>query len=429
MHKTPRPGMVSWVVRRCRTASWMALLLAAGLSGCGGGGSDTAASVQDASASTLISVPAGQPGLVPQPVEVADVVEQGTVRQFALGRLSGGGYAVVWNVVDGTSWALWAQAYGPDGTRQGSRQLLLRSGDAPGIPVDDLSVAVLPDGSVVLAYITWHDQDAPGGPRVYEVRTRRLALDGTSMAADQVIHSTVTTGQAPFYRGVLQGVAIQKWDDGRYLVFWTLIDEVPQGADHPTYQMLRVDANGEPGTQVHDYGPLYAPVLRLATLDDGSWIASSVFPVNASLSHHYAGFVQFEAKHPLDIPSGRDVPFGSFVLGLSHGGAVFFSGDFGAGPYDVASPFSERFNPAGHPAGQRVPLMQLPSTAVALDDGSYVALTSSGEGQRFLKQGRALGQPFAVAGQAWDALDNGGMVAASAAGNVISSQRFLGPGR
>jgi hypothetical protein len=437
MNNTLRPEATTRTACRSRACRSIALLFAVLLSACGGGGDGAAAGAvgsdslhaQGPAASVLTMRPAGQPGLVAQPIQAADVEGQGSVRQVTVGRQDGGGYAVAWNVVQGASWALWAQSYGADGTAQDSPQPLLNSARVPGVPAEDVATAVLPNGTVALAYVASRDEQAPSVQKVYEVRTRRLALHGTPQETERVIFSSVTTGTPPFYRGVLQGIGLQKWDDGRLLVDWQVVAMVPQGGDHPVYQMVRLDANGRPDSAVHSDGPVYTPPLRLMTLPDGSWLASSPFPRGGSdVAHLNAGFVQFEARHPLQLPDRDTLPFGSFVLPLRRAGSVLFSGDFGPGLFEVVSPYSQRYNPSGRPAGPRMSLPMLPAAAVALDDGTYVALTGDWA-QRFDRQGREVGAPFSADGSAQDALDGGGMVVAAGTNDRVTTQVFLDPHR
>ena len=418
--------------RRKLLSHLVLLPVATTLSACGGGGSGSSAGDAGAAGAQMLAgtgAASGAPGLVAQPAQTAAVLARGSL--LSVGRLPGGGYAVVWQTVDdgsGHAWSLWVQAYGADGYKAGDRRLLLSSTTAPEITGFGMSALVRRDGSFAIAYVVERDADPAGVQRLEDVRTRLFAPDGTPLGSEHVVQSVVAQrlGGSPYYSIALSSTQMVQWDDGRYLVAWQAFPSVPHGAEHPDFNVRRVDASGEPSGDVVDVGGQYAGTLRLDTLEDGSWLAETFNPVTPSAQQLYAGIVQFDARHPLELPERRTMPWQSFVLGLARGGAVLFAGQFGAGS-TVVSPSSQWYNPAGKAAGPAVPLPGIPVSAIALEDGGYVAFGN--EAQRFDKHGRALGTSFQVQGvrRIGDGLERQGMVLAWMQGNAVMSQRYLAP--
>lgn len=413
--------------RRSLLSRLVLLPVAATLSACGGGG-DSASDAGAASAQMHAGRGAAQPGLVAEPPQTVDVVARGSL--LAVGRVPHGGHAVVWQTIDdgtGRAWSLWVQRYGADGMKSGDKTLLLSSTMAPEITGFGMSALVRRDGSIAIAYVVERDAVPGGAQRLLDVRTRLFALDGTPLGSEHVIQSVVAqrTG-GMFYSVKLSSTEIAQWDDGDYLVAWKTYPDVPHGAEHPASNVRRVDSTGQARGDVIDVGGAYAGDLRLATLQDGSWLAETFDPLTPSAQQLYAHIVQFDAKHPLELPETRTMPWQSFVLGLAGGGAVLFAGQFGEGS-NVLSPYSQWYNPAGKAAGPASPLPGIPDSAIALEDGTFVAFR--GEAQRFDKHGRALGMPFQVQGarRIGDALEREGMVLAWMQGQAVMTQRYLAP--
>jgi hypothetical protein len=99
---------------------------------------------------------------------------------------------------------------------------------------------------------------------------------------------------------------------------------------------------------------------------------------------------------------------------------------FGEGS-NVLSPYSQWYNPAGQAAGPASPLPSIPDSAIALEDGTFVALRY--EAQRFDKHGLGWGTSFQIQGtrQIGDALERQGMVLAWMQGGTVMAQRYLAP--
>lgn len=419
---------------------WIFLLAAMLLSACGGGGGSepdsrmiSAVQQNETAQGSASSTRASLQVEPPQAVDV-HVAQFRDVDLLALGGLPDGGYAVAWRTTDddtGRAWSLWVQRYDASGARSGDPQLLLTSSAAPAIQGFTLSALVRRDGSVVVAYVTERDLDPQARQKLYEVRARHLGLDGTPLNQEHVIESLIAERppQSNFYGRILSTTQMAQWDDGRYLVAWEVILGRPHGGDHPEFDVRRVDASGVPVTPVFNLGLRENRPLILTTLDEGGWLATTMSRVTPSGERFYANIQQFETKHPLDLPDLKTLPWSSFVLDLRHEGAVLFSGDFGPSVDQVASPYSQWYNPAGKPAGQPAPFPSLPVFAVALDDGTYVAFFGT-LAQRFDKHGRELGASVSAGGSLGAKLKDDGAVLAwtqrtSATEVRVMTQRLL----
>jgi hypothetical protein len=421
--------------RRRLLSQLLLVPVAATLSACGGGG-DGGSSAGDASGGSALAGSGAastafsrkQPGLVAEPAQVADVIARGNL--LSVGRVPGGGHQVVWQAGDDRTraWSVWVQAYGADGQSSGEKTLLLSSTLAPEITGFGMSALVRRDASIAVAYVVERNADPDGSHRLDDVRTRLFAPDGTALGSEHVVQSVVAErlGTSPYYSVILSSTQMAQWDDGNYLVAWQAYPDVPHGAEHPDFNVRRVRSSGEPSGEVVDVGGRYAGMLRLTTLDDGSWLAETHNPVTPSAQQLYANIVQFDARHPLELPDGKAMPWQSFVLGLAQGGAVLFAGQFGQAS-NVVSPYSQWYNPAGKAAGRPAALPGIPELAIALEDGSYVGIRD--EAQRFDKHGGALGTSFQVQGlrQIGDGLERQGMVLAWMQGNAVMTQRYLAP--
>lgn len=398
---------------RCRRT--VIQLLAAApvlLSGCGGGGSPAAdlpsAAGPGASPPPAPPTPLGQGDtLLAGGVQVVDaVVHWNSLRPLAVGRLPGGGHAVIWVTADAVwqSPALWMRRFDEAGRASSEKQALpLPEGVDVG---NDIAALVRRDGSIVVAFATWQALD-PGAAQVrYDLHTRHLDTAGKAAGDDRLVESLVVPTQGGIYHPqTLTRPRMAQWEDGAHVLAWQLGARIPHQSELPPHFLARhLDADGRPAGPTQDLGPSgewpFQFGLHLATLDEGGgWLARTGRRVPGVPGYEFHGNFQiFGARFPLQLPEATTLPTASFVLDLPQAGAVLFSGER-TGSDGTAAPYSQWFTSSGHAGAAPHPLPVMPTGAVALLDGSYVvfpAQPGTGLAQRYTPEGEALGEPVAT---------------------------------
>lgn len=437
-------------LRACRLA--MCAMLAAWLAACGGGDPDTtrlAGAPPGNGAPLALQIKASDeaserpldstgPGLVPGPLAVVDATPRANYRLVSVTPLAQGGYAVAWAVqaydASPPVWTVWVQRHDRDGQPAGARiRLPYTSDDSL-----DFNLAVLGDGRIALVFVARQ----PAQPVEGEVQhitinsvvyTRSGVAEGTARILDEAYHTHRVDPPFPLgYGGIpLMEVA----PDGSYFAAWR-----SHGTFAPSWRVQRLGAQGQPLGWIHHFGVSQVAFnLRLTAPDEGGWVAQ-VETQSATAGRRYTDIIQIDVPRPLGMPLVETLPAGSFLLDLKRHGSVLFTGQHGDRPVGIIDPHSLHFDQFGReqpPAS----LPALPTRAVALRGGDYVAMWAADSGtfaaQRHTPRGEKVGDTFTVeVSPAWGqftSLTRGGMAAAwiefLADGSRLVTQRFTEPRR
>lgn len=389
------------------------LTLATALTGCGGGhGEDPAAEAQTEPDAPLLESQAqaqeqtqwikplfAKPGLVTHTTDIADATNTGHRSLLAIGALDDGGHAVAWLGRDATDyqapWRLWVQRYDRLGRKAGGPRQLPYSNEL--IDPRQLAALVRRDGTVVVAFATLR---AAGGAwparQVSAVRTRHFGLDGRPRGIERTLHETQwEAGWPPAQRH--EDLAMAQWRDGRYLVGWISLD----GSHRIGSEVQRLHADGRTAAPLDRLGPVATRPLQLLTLEAGGFIAKTSTRTPEGLVH--AQLTQVDVHPPLGLPLAPSLPMRAFVLDLRSAGRVLVSGQHADDPREVVAPHLQWFSLDGREADTTVALPALPSLAVPLDDGGFVAMWRTRwpdrlDAQRLDAQGAPMGERFQMAG-------------------------------
>jgi hypothetical protein len=404
-------------------------LLAANLAACGGGGGTTG----DPVAAKPVAQPLGNlqppglpapmpPTLVPRRLERLDQTDTGQRRILTLGATSDGGLVVLWlgrePADERASWALWLQRFQANGQRDGDAFEVTYAPDVP--DPGNVAAVVMPGGEFMLAWVTDRRQPADEGDAWASTLTlRNYANVGSPIGDELVLDSTLHDPNVPTGK-VLGAPVIARWDDGRLLVGWRAhLSDLP-AFESDSLRILELSPTGTPLRPMDRLWDFPAPLLELATLERGGWIARTLGGSFTEGSVH-ARLVQVDLSPPLGLPLPGQLPALSFVLPLRAGaGCVLFGGRHGATNGSLVEPHAQHFSEDGQEDGPAAALPAFPAHALALEGGDYLAFWPQGTGRpmlarRFAPDGSPRGEPFdtgAPDARASTRLPGGGMALA-----------------
>lgn len=411
------------------------------LSACGGGepGGPAPARSRPGEGSladaALKAEPVAMPGLSAAPAEVVETTRTGLRSLLAVGPLDDGGHAVAWlgrEAADARApWQLWVQRHDRHGRKAGAPRQLAYTTE----PIDPRQIAALVrrDATAVVSWATIRPyQSTLPDLMVSALRARHFGLDGKPRSLERVLDEVLWhRGREDAER--FEDLVMAQWRDGRYLVGWTVLD----AWNRPACTVQRLAADGRPLAPQDRLGPMAARGLRLLPLEAGGWLATTVAQAEDTVL--YANITQVEVRPPIGLPLLPTLPSRSFVLDLNTHGRLLLAGVHAQDSREPPAPWSLWFNPAGREADRRQPLAVLPTTGVALDDGTWIGLwphAASGRmwAQRFDAHAQPLGTPvLTLAGRAVQAmpLTGGGALLAwvgqgadSSGGTHVFTQRL-----
>jgi len=406
-----------------------AALVSVVLMSCGGGGGGEASLSSVASPQSLEARRAAPiPALIAEPVSVVNTTLAGNQVLRAIGATSDGGYAVAW--LTGTT--LYLQAYDSTGAKTGQETVIPVSVQAPtqeavAQALAGMSVMVLSDGSVVVAYRVSRNTTLPNGS--VSVKTgvyfQRFNAQGVMLMGETEVASReeVISSRTPMITD-LQTAALA---DGGFVVAWAVASFSSQFGSISTLFLQRFDSDGQPaGTQV-TVGQFPGLAYRI-TADAHGGFALYTSQLNANFAtlgsvYHYDA--NMTARQLVPPATGA-----ALVLPLEGGYVLFRSSTAGA--------TRQMLDAQGNPVGEAVELPVMPFAVRELSDGTYLAFWTAGDGtvlgQRFAATGALMGQPVTVQSSgvvpALVALADVGFAAAwSAPGEAgdadVYSQRFM----
>ncbi len=297
------------------------------------------------------------------------------------------------------------------------------------------AATVLPDGSTL---VVWREQTESyvGYVRNLEQRLllRRFGVDGTPAGPAELVDSFIFSGTPAAGGRTMDPPAIGHWPDGSFLVAWA---DVRTFGSFPglaaSVRARRYHANGwpvAPANTVSVSSRERSFSLKVLA-DTGGYVISHV---QRPVGPFYQAILPIGFWNPLPAEPLAELQPGSFLLSIGTSGSLLF-----ARRVDPATGESvatrEYFTYQAQPHGEPVVLRSLPSGAIALRDGQFIALygrTLSGGrlAQRTDKYGQLLGASFEMPDGPAIRLRDGSLLAswtqADAAGNTrVWLQRFL----
>lgn len=384
---------------------WCAgVLLASALSACGGGasGSDvagltpsvgatsaanaTARSAQRAQPPDAKSKAASNPTLIAQPPDLVNTTTAGDQQVRAIGDLADGGYEVVW--VSGE--ALFLQRYGAAGNKIGGEtavQLVFDPRDVASQILANSAVAVLADGSVVVAYPTGRTSGGGMEPvqTAYTVSIQRFDASGVQILPETQVVSVV--GGDPRRPTTFGNVQVLAMADGGHVVGWTRFSASATVGSRDALQTQRFDADNQPAGGVVSIGSVVGPsFFRIAGDSTGGYTAywsglrEDFTPTGLTVTHYD------QNQSPTQVLAGF---LGSALL-LPLEGEGFFL-------YTVdtnLNAFRQMLDSHGAPVGESVAVSTLPFDARQLADGTLIVFESAPSGGLLAQRYTAAGEPI-----------------------------------
>jgi hypothetical protein len=351
----------------------LAALTALVLVSCGGGSGSGVLPGEHApvvaSADPLAS-PKATPALVAGEASVVNSVTEGDQTLLSIGATSDGGYAVAWL---STGPALFIQAYDSAGVKAGNQTPIVldvgaRTQAAAASAIEQASVAVLANGSVVVVYRVSRDVDLGGG--LTESRTgvyfQQFDSAGVLVAPETQVVSLPDLGpKSPF---IAQASATPLSEAG-FAVAWTVAHYSTTFNSIATLSLRWFDnagqAVGSP-VQVGDF-----PELTYSTVADthGGFTLTIARTDNFYRREYEAEY--YDASHAfLEVVP----PTLNAVLLLPLDSAyVLFAGDSSGATQQL-------LDEQGAPLGDAIPIPAMPAAARELADGTYVTLQPMGNG-------------------------------------------------
>ncbi|HWI82300.1 hypothetical protein [Ramlibacter sp.] len=350
-----------------------ATVLLLSLAACGGGGAADPLAQPPAASSLAAPKAAADPTLVPLGVRRVNTTQPGDQTLRAMGATADGGVAVAW------------LSSGEPGGTPGGKRLSMQRYDAGGqglgsetpIAFDvaarpDANVAVLADGSILLAYSTFTVVSVSASQYLVRqsVSTERFDTGGAAVGGPL----EVTALQRNLFANPTQfsflDPAITTWSDGSYLVTWTAKEQEPAYPPLMKFFAQRYDSQGaaQGGARLVAVGGGGWGVQStlFAALPDGGFLAALT---RLDMGIQSTAFTPFDsAERTATIPaaaSGQTDPGGTSLLPLASGGYVRWSVKAGAGPLQILD------NAGALLAATAI----APAAAIAaLTDGGFVVL-------------------------------------------------------
>jgi hypothetical protein len=374
----------SWPSPGCGVWRWcMSAVVVIALTACGGGGGEPASATFEPSTAAL-SAPRKKadfsPTLIGQPVAVVNSTTAGDQEFRAIGALAGGGYAVAYN--SGTT--LHIQRYDSAGNASGTVAFDPR--DTRSQPLAARSIAVLRDGSVVVAYATFRSIEEPMSPIVYEhgLYMQRFDANGVQTLPETQLASIV--GGDPRRPTSFELVQVLPMPDGSYVVAWGTFSTSATVGYRTSFHTQRFDAQNQPvGGAVNTGSTLNPTTYQIVADTNGGYtaylsgMADDFSPTGLMVTH-------FDANDKA-TPILTGWPGTALLLPLEDGRYVLYTSDAGG-------VYRQILNSAGVPVGEKAALAVMPQSAQLLADGSYVvfwATTQDMTGQRFDPLGQPIG--------------------------------------
>lgn len=342
-----------------------------GLVACGGGGTPDPASSELLSARPTTSPSAARQKdsaatLVAQEISRVNTTTAGQQSLRSIGALPDGGYIVAWI---SNNDALYMQRYDSAGRKAGGETLIplaTQPGDNIPFIVTNSSMAVLADGSVVVAYTAHRNTDQPNGTVLTHtgIYIQRFDATGAQVLAETELASItqVVHRRSPN----LGDPRVLALADGGFVAGWTFFDPNSVAGVRNTFFNQRFDSQnrpltapvviGQPGAISSSYS--FSADLRGGYVLSYFEIDPNNFPRDLVTVTHY------DANQTAKIIV-RPTPSPVLLLPLEGDRYVLYA-------TSSQGPYRQFLDSEGNPVGEPTPVSAMPNAARELVDGSYV---------------------------------------------------------
>jgi len=364
------------------------------LGSCGGGGGADASGMGMVLPGSPLTAPvqvakgAMDSVLLAGPVSVVNTTTANDQVLRAIGATAEGGYIVAW-ISSGQ--ILYLQAYDAAGGMSGSQVQIPLEITAPTqvanrLAVEQSSLAVLSDGSVVVLYSITRDVESPNGSAstTTGVFFQVFSVSGTRVVPETEVASQPFAGPKGPYLGTPAVVALS---DGGFVVASALAHYSTRFASISTLSLYWFDSRGQPVGAPAVVGDF--PELRYALVADahgGLTLSTSNTSDNYRTDYTVFHYGADHTAQTIVAPRGRP----AVVLPLENGYVLFAIG----GEATV-----QRLDSQGNPVGESTTIASLPVAARELADGTYVVFwfaNGAYVAERFAADGTSLGQPVPI---------------------------------
>jgi hypothetical protein len=357
------------------------LCIAAALAACGGGGGGTDTATARASALMARSAPAGLPALQDLGTTSYAAPTLASGASVAVGALKNGGFALAWLVqgAPGASASVQVQSFNPRGKPVGGVQTL-------GLDraVADAGLAVMPDGSVVVAFVELRE-DIPSFVEWRTLYVERFDRQGRAIGGARTVVVRPSSMMAP--DGPSGEVHVIATRDGGFALAWQNSTAQPGYPSHLWAQVQLFDANGlslAPATVV-DAHLMPSPAPSLANIEPlpggGVLVPQPFFAQGLQAVWQPLGNLTRVAMVPSNaLVTGVGLPYGGRLIPLEGGGYVTL----------VAAGF-QFFDDDGVSTGAPVPVARA-GRLVPLAGGGFAVFSSDGTVQAYDLNGQPMGQ-------------------------------------
>lgn len=280
----------------------------------------------------------------------------------AVGALADGGYAVAWAGA-GDGGLVSVQRFDAAGMKVGGEAMLAL--DLRQHP--DTALAVLSDGSVVVAYTAMRSVPRDGySMEVSSVFAQRFDATGQPLGGASEVGSLTHSSLAPDYK-IPREPGLLTWPDGSWAVTWDVVEVRGGQETSVTGALASFDSRGEPvgrGARLFGAGEPDARA-SFATLPDGGLLFVEQYVAGGE------SFVRFTPSDSLErtatvatTADGRPLPGDSILLALSDGYVLWSA--------DGTQPYLQLLDAGGAAVGTATAAAHAPHQAVALADGGFV---------------------------------------------------------
>lgn len=365
---------------------------------CGGGGEPVAATSE-----LLSAKPANTPSaerhkdshaaLVAQEISLVNTTTAGQQSLRSIGALPDGGYAVAW-ISDND--ALYMQRYDSAGGKTGGETLIplaTQTGEDLPFIITNSSMAVLTDGSVVVAYAAHTDMIQPSGTVLTHtgIYIQRFDTNGVQVMVETELASlTRVVHRRSQNLGDTRTVALA---DGGFVVGWTFFEPNSVAGVRNTFYNQRFDNQNQPVTGpvvIGQPGAIFS-AYSFSADPRGGYILSyfEIDPNNypkdlVTVTHYDANQTAKVIVPPTPSPV--------LLLPLEGDRYVLYATNSGGA-------YRQFLDSAGNPVGEPTPVSAMPNAARELVDGSYVVFwlaQGNFTAQRFDSSGAPMGDVFPI---------------------------------
>ncbi|MBK6007959.1 hypothetical protein JJB11_17810 [Ramlibacter ginsenosidimutans] len=377
-------------------AAWAALVLASCGGGSDGSGMDPTLTASPMDASARAKSGPMNASLLADPVSVVNTTTANDQILRAVGATQGGGYVVAWI---STGQLLFMQAYDRAGARTGSELRIPLGIDAPTqvasrMAIEQSSLVVLRDGSVVVLYTITRDVAMPGGftSTTTGVFFQIFSANGVQLVPETEVVSQPYAGPRGPSLGPPRLVALS---DGGFAVASVLSHYSTGSPNRADVSLYWFNGQGQPlgsPVGVGSFNQVGAAVMQDLVADAQGGLVLSVLGTGATIySMQYTAF-RYGPDHVLSLTVVGPQSLPVLLLPLEDGYVLFTAAAGGGATMQM-------LDTQGNPVSAVATVASLPFAARELADGNFVVIWFAAgvyTAQLFADDGTSLGKAVPI---------------------------------